>query len=78
MAQVGEVFVCPRCGNEVTVTKSGGNPEIHCCGQAMDKKQKNTQRRGMYECLSFYFVTFNKKIAFFVKGYPEIVYNSKD
>jgi desulfoferrodoxin-like iron-binding protein len=38
MAQLGEVFVCPLCGNEVTVTKAGGNPEIHCCGQAMVKK----------------------------------------
>ena len=38
MAQVGEVFICKICGNEVTVTKAGGNPEIHCCGQAMTKK----------------------------------------
>ncbi|MBP2644343.1 MAG: Desulfoferrodoxin Dfx domain protein, partial [Firmicutes bacterium] len=34
----GEVFVCKLCGNEVTVTKEGGNPEIYCCGQAMAKK----------------------------------------
>jgi desulfoferrodoxin-like iron-binding protein len=38
MAQVGEVFVCSLCGNEVTVIKAGGNPDIHCCGQAMIKK----------------------------------------
>ncbi|SFM13263.1 hypothetical protein [Pelosinus propionicus] len=40
MAQLGEVFVCPLCGNEVTVTKAGGNPEVHCCGQAMKKKEQ--------------------------------------
>lgn len=40
MAQLGEVFVCELCGNEVTVTKAGGNPEIHCCGQVMKKKNK--------------------------------------
>ena len=40
MAQVGELFVCELCGNEVTVTKAGGNPEIHCCGQAMTRKNK--------------------------------------
>lgn len=39
MAQLGEVFVCPLCGNEVTVTKAGGNPQIHCCGQPMKKKE---------------------------------------
>jgi desulfoferrodoxin-like iron-binding protein len=38
MAQLGEVFTCPLCGNEVTVTKAGGNPEINCCGQPMVKK----------------------------------------
>lgn len=39
MAQAGEVFVCKLCGNEVTVTKTGGNPEITCCGQAMEKQK---------------------------------------
>jgi desulfoferrodoxin-like iron-binding protein len=38
MAQLGEVFTCPLCGNEVTVTKAGGNPVITCCGQSMVKK----------------------------------------
>ncbi|WP_371370985.1 hypothetical protein [Sporomusa aerivorans] len=28
------MFVCKLCGNEVTVTKAGGNPEIHS-GQPM-------------------------------------------
>jgi len=40
MAQLGEVFVCKLCGNEVTVTKAGGNTSIHCCGQEMTKKSK--------------------------------------
>jgi len=39
MAKFGEVFTCKLCGNEVTVTKTGGNPEIVCCGQPMDKKE---------------------------------------
>ena len=38
MAKLGEVLVCELCGNEVTVTKEGGNPEIHCCDQPMKKK----------------------------------------
>ena len=40
MAQVGEVFTCQLCGNQVTVTKAGGNPEITCCGQAMTKEKQ--------------------------------------
>lgn len=40
MAQLGEVFVCELCGNEVTVTKAGGNPVITCCGKDMTKKSK--------------------------------------
>jgi len=35
MAKLGKVLICELCGNEVTVTKEGGNPEIHCCGQPM-------------------------------------------
>ncbi|MGI1658276.1 MAG: hypothetical protein ACRKFN_04810 [Desulfitobacterium sp.] len=35
MAKLGEVLICELCGNEITVTKEGGNPEIHCCGQQM-------------------------------------------
>lgn len=38
MAILGEIFTCRVCGNEVTVTKAGGSPEIVCCGQAMEKK----------------------------------------
>ena len=38
MAQLGEVFICELCSNEVTVTKAGGNPKIYCCSQAMTKK----------------------------------------
>ena len=41
MAKLGEVFTCKLCGNEVTVTKAGSNPEITCCGQAMEKKKQN-------------------------------------
>jgi len=37
LAQLGEVFKCELCGNEVTVTKTGGSPEIFCCGQSMTK-----------------------------------------
>lgn len=37
MAQAGEVFVCDRCGNAVVVMKSGGNPDITCCGENMRK-----------------------------------------
>ncbi len=37
MAKLGEVFLCKKCGNEVTVTKAGGSPEIVCCGQPMEK-----------------------------------------
>ena len=39
MANLGEVFVCSLCGNEVTVTKAGGNPLLVCCGQPMEKKK---------------------------------------
>ncbi|MDR3592715.1 MAG: desulfoferrodoxin FeS4 iron-binding domain-containing protein [Negativicutes bacterium] len=38
MANLGEVFTCSLCGNEVTVIKAGGNPQITCCGQPMEKK----------------------------------------
>lgn len=38
MAKQGEVLVCEKCGNEVTVTKEGGNPHIDCCGQHMSPK----------------------------------------
>lgn len=38
MAQLGEVFVCELCGNEVKVIKAGGNPVITCCGKPMTKK----------------------------------------
>jgi|TARA_Y100000031_G_C8001034_1_gene283626 desulfoferrodoxin-like iron-binding protein len=39
MAAAGEVFVCEKCGNMVVVIKAGGNPEVHCCGEAMKKKE---------------------------------------
>ena len=38
MAKLGEVFFCKICGNEVTVTQEGGNPQIVCCGQPMEKE----------------------------------------
>jgi len=37
------------CGNEVTVTKAGGNPEIVCCGQPMEKSNEYQKRRYQYE-----------------------------
>ena len=38
MAKEGEVLVCEKCGDEVRVTKEGGNPHIDCCGQHMVPK----------------------------------------
>ncbi|MDO8736308.1 MAG: desulfoferrodoxin FeS4 iron-binding domain-containing protein [Thermoleophilia bacterium] len=40
MAAVGEVYKCELCGNVVRCIEEGGNPEIHCCGQAMTKVEK--------------------------------------
>ena len=37
-AKIGERFVCEVCGNEVTVTKAGGNPMMHCCGDPMRRE----------------------------------------
>ena len=42
MAYVGEIFECEICGNRVIVTKTGGNPEISCCGQPMKAVRKLT------------------------------------
>jgi len=39
MAELGEVFTCKICGNEVTVTKAGSSPEIVCCGEPMEKSK---------------------------------------
>jgi desulfoferrodoxin-like iron-binding protein len=35
MAKLGAELKCELCGNVVKVIVEGGNPEIHCCGQAM-------------------------------------------
>ncbi|MCL6106865.1 MAG: desulfoferrodoxin FeS4 iron-binding domain-containing protein [Actinobacteria bacterium] len=40
MAVLGETFRCELCGNVVEVIEAGGNPEIHCCGQAMTRVEK--------------------------------------
>jgi desulfoferrodoxin-like iron-binding protein len=40
MANVGEVFVCEKCGNKIKVIEAGANPEIHCCGEAMKKTEE--------------------------------------
>jgi desulfoferrodoxin-like iron-binding protein len=40
MAAVGEIFRCELCGNVIRVIEEGGNPEIHCCGQAMTKVEE--------------------------------------
>ena len=37
MAIAGEAYVCEKCGNMIAVIKSGGNPEIQCCGKTMKK-----------------------------------------
>jgi hypothetical protein len=39
MAKLNDVLVCDKCGNEVQVTKEGGNPHINCCGENMKPKQ---------------------------------------
>jgi hypothetical protein len=39
MAAVDQVLVCEKCGNEVRVTKEGGNPHVDCCGEHMQPKQ---------------------------------------
>ena len=31
---IGEIFFCDICGNEVIVTKPGGGT-LHCCGEPM-------------------------------------------
>ena len=41
MAKKGELLICQKCGNEITVTKEGGNPHIDCCGQHMTPKKEN-------------------------------------
>ncbi len=38
MAKLGKILVCEKCGNVVVVIKEGGNPDIHCCGDAMKEK----------------------------------------
>jgi len=37
VALKGEVFKCILCGNTVEVIQEGGNPEIACCGQSMER-----------------------------------------
>lgn len=39
MATKGETLVCDKCGNEVVVTKEGGNPNVDCCGEHMKPKK---------------------------------------
>jgi desulfoferrodoxin-like iron-binding protein len=36
--EVGEVYFCEICGNEVRVTKAGGG-ELVCCGEPMKKTE---------------------------------------
>ena len=40
MAKVGTVFECKKCGNVVEVIEEGGNPEIHCCDEAMSVREQ--------------------------------------
>jgi desulfoferrodoxin-like iron-binding protein len=39
VANLGTVLECKKCGNVVAVIKEGGNPEIHCCGEAMSARE---------------------------------------
>jgi desulfoferrodoxin-like iron-binding protein len=39
VAKLGTVLECKKCGNVVAVIKEGGNPEIHCCGEAMTARE---------------------------------------
>ena len=34
--EVGDKYICKKCGNEVTVSKVGGGTLV-CCGQPMNK-----------------------------------------
>jgi len=36
--EIGQEFVCQKCGNEVTVTKVGGGTLV-CCGEPMSEKK---------------------------------------
>ena len=40
--QVGELYKCNICGNEVRVTKVGGGTLV-CCGQDMEKIEEQSQ-----------------------------------
>jgi len=37
--EVGEVYLCHVCGNEVTVTIAGGGTLV-CCGEDMEKTEE--------------------------------------
>jgi superoxide reductase len=39
---VGEIYRCNICGNEVKVTKVGGGTLV-CCGEDMEKIEKQSQ-----------------------------------
>ena len=39
--QVGELYKCNICGNEVRVTKVGGGTLV-CCGQDMERMELKT------------------------------------
>lgn len=40
MSKQGEILLCEKCGNEVTVTKEGKNPCIECCGRDKTTKKE--------------------------------------
>jgi len=40
--EVGELYRCDICGNEVRVTKVGGGTLV-CCGQDMEKIEEQRQ-----------------------------------
>jgi desulfoferrodoxin-like iron-binding protein len=37
--EVGNRYVCKKCGAEYIVTR-GGKGELYCCGEPMSKKEK--------------------------------------
>lgn len=45
---IGEIFHCNVCGNEVIVTKVGGGT-LHCCGQPMKKIGREEDQEPEFE-----------------------------
>lgn len=39
MAKLGEIFLCPTCGNGIMVIRAGKGVEVSCCRSAMGRKK---------------------------------------